>query len=193
MKQALAKIVGSQKLTFEELAPALSHVEATLNCRPITILDSLPDDGIPVLSPAHFLNGCSLTAIPTALLDSAALKHWNHVKRLRIELQERWYHEDLRLHQKQSKKWKKQSPNLQIGDVVGVVRGVLLGHQQVPFAVVTNTCPGSDGLVCIVELYDRCRYVKKAVQRQVLLLPKDEEKDSQDHDIASCPPEDVRA
>ena len=54
MKQALAKIIGSQKLTFEELAIALSHVEATLDCRPITTLDSLPDDGIPVLTPAHF-------------------------------------------------------------------------------------------------------------------------------------------
>ena len=132
MKRALAKIMDSQKLTFEELATALSHVEATLNCRPINTLDSLPDDGIPVLTPAHFLNGRPLLAIPTALPDSAqsrsALKHWNHVKRLRIELQERWYHEYLKLHQQQSKKWKKQSPKLQIGDVVGV-RRVLLGHQ----------------------------------------------------------------
>ena len=56
MKRALAKIMGSQKLTFKELATALSHVEATLNCRPITTLDSLPDDGSPVITPAHFLN-----------------------------------------------------------------------------------------------------------------------------------------
>ena len=43
------------------------------------------------------------------------------------------------------------------------VRGVLLGHQRLPFAVVTNTFPGSDGLVRVVEPYDGCRYVKKAV------------------------------
>ena len=90
MKRALAKIIGCQKLTFEELATALTHVEAILNCRPIITLDSLPDDGIPVLTPAHFLNGRSLLALPTALPDSvltrSALKHWNHVKRLRIEL-----------------------------------------------------------------------------------------------------------
>ena len=114
------------------------------------------------------------------------------MKRLRIELQERWYHEYLKIHQQQSKKWKKQSPNLQIGDVVGV-RGVLLGHQRLPFAVATNTFPGSDGLLRVVELYDGRRYAKKAVQRLVLLLPKDEEKDCQDQDVASCPPEDVRA
>ena len=71
MKRALAKIMGSQKLTFKELATALSHVEATLNCRPITTLDLLPDDDIPVLTPAHFLNGHPLLAIPTGLPDSA--------------------------------------------------------------------------------------------------------------------------
>ncbi len=142
MKRALAKIIGSQKLTFEELATALTHVEALLNCRPITTLDSLPDDGIPVLTPAHFLNGRPLLALPTTLPNSvltrSVLKHWNHVKRLQIELQQRWYHEYLKIHQQQSKKWKKRSPNLQIGDIVGV-RSVLLGNQRLPYAVVTNT------------------------------------------------------
>ena len=73
------------------------------------------------------------------------------------------------------------------------VRGVLLRHQRLPFAVVTNTFLGSDGLVRVVKLYDGRHYVKKAVQRLVLLLPKDEEKDSQDQDVASCSPEDIRA
>ncbi len=193
MKRALAKIIGSQKLTFEELATALTHVEALLNCRPITTLDSLPDDGIPVLTPAHFLNGRPLLALPTTLPNSvltrSVLNHWNHVKRLQIELQQRWYHEYLKIHQQQSKKWKKRSPNLQIGDIVGV-RSVLLGNQRLPYAVVTNTFPGPDGLVRVVELYDGHRYVKRAVQRLVLLLPKN---GSQDQDVSSYSPEDVRA
>ena len=73
------------------------------------------------------------------------------------------------------------------------VRGVLPGHQRLPFAVVTNIFPGSDGSVRVVDIYDGRRYVRKAVQRLVLLLPKDEEKDSQKQDVASCSPEDVWA
>ena len=73
------------------------------------------------------------------------------------------------------------------------IRGVLLGHQRLPYAVVSNTFPGPDRLVRVVELYDGHRYVKRAVQRLVLLLPKKHEENQQNQDEPSCPLEDVQA
>ena len=61
-KILLRKILGTQTLTVEEYASVLSDVEATLNSRPLCVLNSLPEDGMEVLTPGHFLIGQPLTA-----------------------------------------------------------------------------------------------------------------------------------
>ena len=54
MKGLLKKMVKPHPLSFEELTTLLTEAEATLNSRPLLTSDSLPLDGVPILTPAHF-------------------------------------------------------------------------------------------------------------------------------------------
>ena len=60
----MRKIAGAHRLTFEELNTVIVEAEATLNSRPLLIVDSLPEDGMPVLTPGHFLIGRPLRSPP---------------------------------------------------------------------------------------------------------------------------------
>jgi hypothetical protein len=57
-KKCLRKALGKTLATDEELGTILINIEAVLNSRPIT------QDAEDVLTPAHFLCGAKLTALP---------------------------------------------------------------------------------------------------------------------------------
>ena len=57
MKTLLYKHLNTQRLTAEELYTVLAEVEAILNSRPLSPLDSAPVDGARILTPGHFLVG----------------------------------------------------------------------------------------------------------------------------------------
>ena len=61
MKGLLHKVLGTQRLTCEEISTIL---EAVLNSRPLTPIDAAPLDGAAVLTPGHFLVGRPLRALP---------------------------------------------------------------------------------------------------------------------------------
>ena len=87
-KILLQKILGTQTLTVEEYASVLSDVEATLNSRPVCVLNSLPEDGMEVLIPGHFLIGLPLTAPPQRPMEElqlSARKRWNFCQKLHHE------------------------------------------------------------------------------------------------------------
>ena len=75
MKIFLAKVIGSHNLYIDELYSITVKIEAILNSRPLTPLDSAQDDGIEVLTPGHFLLSnlflflISLLASTTTYLD----------------------------------------------------------------------------------------------------------------------------
>ena len=54
-KYHLHRVVGTQRLTYEELATVTCQIESCLNSRPLTAIISHPNDGISVLTPGHFL------------------------------------------------------------------------------------------------------------------------------------------
>ena len=80
MKLLLAKVVGSHNLFIDELYSITVEIEAILNSRPLTLLDSARDDGIEVLTPGHFLVGKALKSVPAPDLSTCKynnLSRWN--------------------------------------------------------------------------------------------------------------------
>ena len=65
MKFHLRRVVGPQKLTFEEMMTVLSQIEACLNSRPLTCATSHSEDGVDVLTPGHYLIGRPLCSLPS--------------------------------------------------------------------------------------------------------------------------------
>ena len=69
VKRCLKKIVGSAKLTLDELQTVVIEVEATLNSRPL--MYSAADDIQEPLTPAHLLTGHHLLGLPDSQLLAA--------------------------------------------------------------------------------------------------------------------------
>ncbi len=79
-KSLLKKLLGSQSLTVEKYWFVLVDVESILNSRPLCPLKTLPEYGLEVLTPGHFLVGRPLTALPQLSLNDlpmSSVKRWN--------------------------------------------------------------------------------------------------------------------
>ncbi|XP_048000251.1 uncharacterized protein LOC125237304 [Leguminivora glycinivorella] len=63
VKTHLARVVGNQRLTFEEFYTILTQIESMLNSRPLTPLSSDPSD-LSALTPGHFLTLEPLSIVP---------------------------------------------------------------------------------------------------------------------------------
>ena len=93
MKHLLYKTLELYKLTPEQLMTVLTEVEAILNSRPLAPMDSAPIDGEQALTPAHFLIGRSLKALPLPADESRPthlLRRWVLCQRLNKEIWRKW-------------------------------------------------------------------------------------------------------
>ncbi|GBO46492.1 hypothetical protein AVEN_197660-1, partial [Araneus ventricosus] len=92
LKSHLKRVVGNTVLTHEEFSTLVTQVEAVLNSRPLCNLSSDPNDDF-VLTPAHFLVGSSLTALPDPDLTEVPnnrLNRWQLVQRLSQIFWKKW-------------------------------------------------------------------------------------------------------
>ena len=141
MKYHLKRVVGQQRLTFEELNTLIFQVEACLNSRPLVPLNSHSEDGIEILTPGHFIIGKSLQALPSVDHTSEKLpllKRWSLCQALSQHWRQRWSSEFLQ-HLQRRVKWKTPSRNLQLGDVVIVKEDVLVPPTYWPMARIIST------------------------------------------------------
>ena len=146
-KHHLKRVVGQQKLSYEEFSTVTAQVEACLNSRPLGGLTSHSPDGITPLTPGHFLVGRALHAYPETTIqdDPSLLKKWNLCQALSQHFWKRWSSEYLQQLQK-SGKWHKVNPNLQIGYLVLMTDGNSFATQWTMGKVVA-TYQGKDQLV----------------------------------------------
>ncbi|KAE9523673.1 hypothetical protein AGLY_015891 [Aphis glycines] len=111
---------GESHLTYEEFNTILTRVEACLNSRPLTEMSSDPSD-LTYLTPAHFLIGESLMAVPErdeSTMPANRLDRWRRIRQYSQILWKRWSHEYLNQLQVR-KKWSvERGPTLGIGTIV---------------------------------------------------------------------------
>lgn len=170
LKHHFRRIVGSVKLTFEELTTVSTQIEACLNSRPLTPLPH-PEDGTEVLTPGHFLVGAPLEALPDSresLHPLSTLRRWHLCQALVRHLWQRWSTEYLCQLQRFTK-WQYPSRNLQVGDVV-CVRGEQAPPTKWPLAIIEGVNPGEDGRVRVVTIRTAKGSYKRPVVKIVPLI-----------------------
>ncbi|GFQ73001.1 integrase catalytic domain-containing protein [Trichonephila clavata] len=97
VKTILRKVIGKSSLASEELETILCEIEAVINSRPITYIDSDYTGNFP-LFPSHFLLGrrlTSLLAVKLSTIDCVVdkkvlIKRFNYRERLLNNLWKQW-------------------------------------------------------------------------------------------------------
>lgn len=152
VKTHLSRVIGLQRLTFEEFYTLLTQIEALLNSRPLTPLSSDPND-FSVLSPGHFLTLEPLTLLPEPPLTDvkvSPLQRWKLLQKMHQDFWRKWHLEYLHTLQ-QRNKWFKKEQNIDVGTMV-----LIVNEQCSPLkwnlGRVTQLHPGVDGTCRVVTV-----------------------------------------
>lgn len=181
-KHHLKRVVGETRLTYEEMYTLLTQIEACMNSRPLSPLSNDPNDLTP-LTPAHFLIGQSLMALPeTDVRDIkvSRLDRYQHIQYMLQHFWQRWQQEYL--HQLQPRhKWSQVTDNhLRIGTMV-IVHEDNLPPMKWQLGRITDLHPGSDGTTRVVSIKLRNRIIQRPVSK-VHVLPIDHEINNSEQD-----------
>lgn len=120
VKSHILRVVGEQRLSFEEFSTLLCQIESVLNSRPLCSQSSDPNDLI-LLTPGHFLTLEPLNSvIPESDFTHTKLNHlsrWQFIQRLHFEFWKRYSTEYLNTLQ-QRHKWYGDSGKIELNDLV---------------------------------------------------------------------------
>ncbi|XP_060878449.1 uncharacterized protein LOC132950867 [Metopolophium dirhodum] len=118
-KYHLKRVVGTQRLTFEEMATLTTRIEAVLNSRPITPISTDPND-YRALTPGHFLIGHPMVEILEADVTHVLqnrLNRWELLRQMYQSFWNSWSTEYLSSLQRRNK-WTDHQPNIKVDDLV---------------------------------------------------------------------------
>ena len=144
IKHDLRRTLGSHNATYKELCTLLTEIEACQNSRPLCTT---------YLSPGYFLIGEPLTQLPSADYTNVkcnSLSRWQTYQQQLQQFWQRWSSDYLQSLQ-QRQRWQKKSCNLEPGELV-LLREDNTTPLQWPTAIITETHPGKDGGVRVVNL-----------------------------------------
>lgn len=172
-KSHLKRVVGNVKLTFEELTTILVEIEAVLNSRPLFTISNDPADPL-VITPAHYLIGRPLTAIPEPSLENVKatrLTRWQHLQLMREHFWRSWSRDYLNTLQPR-KKNRRIMANIRENMIV-----LLHDRHQPPLnwklGRITAVYPGEDGLVRTVDILVEGSHYRRPVNK-ISVLPIDD-------------------
>ena len=190
MKKHLLRVMGVQRFTFEELYTITCRIEACLNNRPLLPLTSHNIDGVPALTPGHFLINRDTTAYPedpTPLSKIELKKKWDLCQAVTQQWWTRWHKEYLNSLQARTK-WQTTSTNLRVGDVVAIrPRGKFIPSHW-PIGLIVSTLPGKDDRVRVVNVKTTAGILQRAVNQLALIYrPGEEKEQDQDQDQEQQP------
>ncbi|XP_062557948.1 uncharacterized protein LOC134222815 [Armigeres subalbatus] len=163
-KTALKKEIGSSQLTHENFCTLLVQIAAALNSRPLTPLSDDPAD-TNALTPAHFLIGTSMNALPDTdltAIPSNRLTHYQQRQQMFQRYWQRWSREYLTGLQQMSKHLR-PSP-IRVGTLV-VLREDNIPPLQWSLARIIEVHPGDDGVVRVVTVRTTRGIYRRPVNR----------------------------
>lgn len=164
VKHHLKRIIGPTRLTYDEFETVLVQVEACLNSRPLCEIRNAPESI--VLTPAHFLIQDNLLSLPDNNLSSQNISYvdrWNLVQKIVQDFWRIWNYEYLNT-LRQRKKWRSETENLKVDDVV-VVKEKNFPPNSWLLAKVLETHPGKDELVRVVSLKTKNNILKRPIAK----------------------------
>lgn len=161
-KHHLKRLLQSTHLTYEEMATCLTQIEAVLNSRPITPLSSEPLD-FSALTPAHFLIGRPLNAIPHPQVSDSNINRLERFKRIEHIKQHFWQRFSLEYVAllQQKVKWRSSKTELKLGSLV-LVKDRALPPLLWSLGRVTKVYPGSDGTARVAEIKTKRGTIRRA-------------------------------
>lgn len=164
LKYHLKRVVGEQKLTYEEFSTILSQLEGCLNARPLCALSEDPED-LDCLTPSHFLaSGPVLSLFET---EHDLRTRWYLCQKIYNDIWKRWRAEYLSQLTIRSK-WMKSQENIKINDLV-IIHEDNLPAGRWGMGRVVELHPGSDGYVRVVTLKTKKGYLKRPIVKLSLL------------------------
>ncbi|XP_065085126.1 uncharacterized protein LOC135707260 [Ochlerotatus camptorhynchus] len=168
-KNHLIKVIGETPASSEDFATLLIQVEACLNSRPLTPMSDDPNDLEP-LTPAHFLVGSSLQALPDPEFTTIPPNRLNHYQLMQQKLQHfwiRWRREYLSQLQARTKRWK-PAVLVEVGKLV-VIKDDNLPPMRWKMGRIVAIHPGEDNVVRVVTLKTATGELKRPVEKNCML------------------------
>ncbi|XP_058448849.1 uncharacterized protein LOC131428824 [Malaya genurostris] len=168
-KTHLKRVIGINTLTFEEMTTIRCEIEAVLNSRPLFAISGDPTDP-EVISPAHFLIGRSMTAVPEPTYQDikfSRLSRWQHLQLLREQFWRAWSRHYLSSLQPRKKNWNTTS-NVRTGMIV-LLQDKNRPPLQWKLGRITNVYPGPDNLVRVVDSFSEGKTFSRSISKLSVL------------------------
>lgn len=169
-KYHLKRVVGGQKLTYEDFLTVINQIESILNSRPLTPLTSDVDD-LSALTPGHFLIGRPFTSIVEPDVTNVSenrISLWQKTTKFVQLIWKKWYHDYLTtLHQRS--KWCFDKQNIKVGDMV-VIKEDNMAVCNWPIGRIVSVFPGKDGRIRVASI-KTIRGVFKRPISKICILP----------------------
>ena len=173
MKLLMRKRLPAHRLKTDELASVLVEIEAILNSRPLTPIEST-DPEVTTLTPGHFLIGRPLVAPHPGITSQAkisTLRRWQLTQRLTQDLWHDWKKQYLQSIQRQHGN-NKSNHKFRIGEIV-FLRDESMAYRQWPLARITATHPGSDGVIRVVDVLCQGKTLRRATVHLIPFMKED--------------------
>lgn len=168
-KSRLKRTIGETILSYDEFITLITQVEACLNSRPLTPVSQDPNDIIS-LTPAHFLVGDSLSAVPELDVMQVSTNHlsrWEYVQRLQQQFWRRWSQEYLTQLQQRSK-WRRHKSNVSAGSMV-IIKDDTSPPLVWKLGRIVDASPGADGIIRVVRVKTAKGIIKVPIVRLCVL------------------------
>ena len=153
------------------MTAVLNQVESCLNSRPLVPMTTTDGEGVEALTPAHFLIGKPMCALPEKefpLLNPTLFKKWYLCQHLVKSFWRRWSTEYLTSLRK-FYKWHHPIRNLTPGDVV-IIKDEDTPTGWWPIGRIVEVYPGKDGLVRVAKIKTSKLIYKRPIAKLVHLF-----------------------